>query len=208
MALKTFVKISSVNNLSDARYCAGMYVNLLGFSLEKTSENFVSPEKFKEITDWLSGLEYVAEFNFSHPESMLAQLQDYPGIQYIETTEEIHLGMLANTNYGLILRKQVNHLDALEELISKSATYKENEITLLLVSDTLELDQNTISKIKSLAQQCQILLGFGLEASSVEKTAEVTGVKGIALQGGEEIKPGLKDFDELADILEVLEEED
>lgn len=208
MALKTFVKISSINNLSDARYCAGMYVNLLGFSLEKTSENFVSPEKFKEITDWLSGLEYVAEFNFSHPESMLAQLQDYPGIQYIETTEEIHLGMLANTNYGLILRKQVNHLDALEELISKSATYKENEITLLLVSDTLELDQNTISKIKSLAQQCQILLGFGLEASSVEKTAEVTGVKGIALQGGEEIKPGLKDFDELADILEVLEEED
>jgi phosphoribosylanthranilate isomerase len=185
-----------------------MYVNLLGFSLEKTSENFVSPEKFKEITDWLSGLEYVAEFNFSHPESMLAQLQDYPGIQYIEPTEEIHLGMLANTNYGLILRKQVNHLDALEELISKSATYKENEITLLLVSDTLELDQNTISKIKSLAKQCQILLGFGLEASSVEKTAEVTGVKGIALQGGEEIKPGLKDFDELADILEVLEEED
>lgn len=208
MALKTFVKISSVNNLSDARYCAGMYVNLLGFSLEDTSENFVSPEKYKEITDWLSGLEYVAEFNFSHPESMLAQLQRYPGIQYIELTEEIHLGMLANTDYGLILRKQVNQLDELEELISKSPTYKQNEVTLLLVSDSLQLDENTLSKIKSLAKGCQVLLGFGLEASSVEKIVEFTGVKGIALQGGVEIKPGLKDFDELADILEVLEVED
>ena len=208
MALKTFVKISSVNNLSDARYCAGMYVNLLGFSLENTSENFVSPEKYKEITDWLSGLEYVAEFHFSHPESMLAQLQLYPGIRYIEITEEIHLGMLANTDYGLILRKQVHHLEELGELISKSATYKENEITLLLVSDTLKLDENTLSKIKTLAQNCQVLLGFGLEADSVEKIVELTGVKGIALQGGVEIKPGLKDFDELADILEVLEVED
>ncbi|ERM82961.1 hypothetical protein P872_04935 [Rhodonellum psychrophilum GCM71 = DSM 17998] len=208
MSLKTFVKISSVNNLSDARYCAGMYVNLLGFSLENTSDNFVSPEKYKEITDWLSGLEYVAEFHSSHPESMLAQIQHYPGIRYIEFTEEIHLGMLANTEYGLILRKQVNHLEELEELISKAATYKEHDITLLLVSDSLQLDPNMLSKVKSLAQECQVLLGFGLEASSVEKTVELTGVKGIALQGGVEIKPGLKDFDELADILEVLEEED
>lgn len=34
MALKTFVKISGVNNLSDARYCAGMGVNQLGFNIE------------------------------------------------------------------------------------------------------------------------------------------------------------------------------
>lgn len=208
MSLKTFVKISSVNNLSDARYCAGMYVNLMGFSLENKSENFVSPEKYKEITDWLSGLEYVAEFHFSHPESMLAQLQLYPGIRHIEFTEEIHFEMLANTDYGLILRKQLHLLEELEELISKAEIYKENKITLLLVSETLQLNDNTLYKIESLARGCQVLLGFGMEASSVEKTVESTKVKGIALQGGVEIKPGLKDFDELADILEILEVED
>jgi len=37
---------------------------------------------------------------------------------------------------------------------------------------------------------------------------EETGVKGIEMEGGEEIKPGLKDFDELAEILEALEIED
>jgi len=33
-------------------------------------------------------------------------------------------------------------------------------------------------------------------------------IYGIALKGGEEITPGYKDFDELADILEKLELED
>lgn len=59
MALKTFVKISTVNNLSDARYCAGMYVNLMGFNLEEGNKDYMAPEKYQELTDWLSGLEYV-----------------------------------------------------------------------------------------------------------------------------------------------------
>ena len=61
MALKTLVKISEVNNLSDARYCAGMRVAFLGFSLDKTNSRFISPSKFKEITKWVSGVAFVGE---------------------------------------------------------------------------------------------------------------------------------------------------
>ena len=32
-----------------------------------------------------------------------------------------------------------------------------------------------------------------------------SGVKGIGLKGGDEIRPGYKNFDELADILEAIE---
>ena len=53
MALKTFVKVSGINNLSDARYCSGMEVNQLGFSIEPSSPNYTDPEKFKEIKGWL-----------------------------------------------------------------------------------------------------------------------------------------------------------
>ena len=48
MALKTFVKISGVNNLSDARYCAGMGVNQLGFNIEDKHPNYTDPQSFKE----------------------------------------------------------------------------------------------------------------------------------------------------------------
>ena len=53
-----------------------------------------------------------------------------------------------------------------------------------------------------------MILGVGIAADSVHKTLEELQLNGIALAGGEEIKPGLKDFDELADILEALETEE
>jgi phosphoribosylanthranilate isomerase len=207
MALKTFVKISAVTNLNDARYCAGMYVNLMGFSLEENSKNYVSPTIFKEITDWLSGMEYVAEFKTSHPGNILKQIEDYPGIKYIEIQQEIHLEMLVNTSFGIILRQRVSDLQDIDDLIDKSDSYKNFDVSLLLVSDQLELDKEVTKRIKSLAKKCNVLLGFGVTPDNIEKILEKTSVKGIALQVGEEPNPDLKDFDDLADILEVLEED-
>lgn len=205
MSLKTFVKISAINNLSDARYCAGMYVNLMGFNLEDHQPNYISPEKFVEITGWLSGLEYVGEFETMHPNAILETLESYSEIKYIEIQEEIHLKMLVNSSYRLILKQNIKELDDLGDLIAKSPSYSDQEITLHLVSESLQLDELVLEKIKILAGKCQVLLGFGLEANSIEQVIEKTGIKGISLQGGDEIKPGLKDFDDLADILEALE---
>ncbi|MBW3468487.1 phosphoribosylanthranilate isomerase [Arthrospiribacter ruber] len=208
MALKTFVKISAVNNLSDARYCAGMQVNLMGFSLEENTKNFTSPEKFKEITDWLSGLEYIAEFSHTHPERILTILQQYDGFHHIQIEEEIHLKMLVNTPYGIVLKQSINSKEDLEELIKKVDSYQQHNITLLLESEKLELSAEITDKIKQLASSCQVLIGFGLSADNVLNVVEQTEAKGISMEGGDEIKPGLKDFDELAEILETLEIED
>ena len=208
MSLKTFVKVSNINNLSDARYCAGMYVNLMGFNLEQSHEDFISPEKFKEITDWLSGLEYVAEFETAHPDTILSTLQSYEGIKYIQIQEEIHLKMLVNSGYGLILKITIHEASELDEIIAKSNSYKSFGVVILLDSTSLELNDTVANKISELSSKCDVLLGFGLEADTIEKSLNQTGVKGICLQGGHEIKPGLKDFDELADILEALEVED
>ncbi|WP_215226100.1 phosphoribosylanthranilate isomerase [Echinicola shivajiensis] len=208
MALKTFVKISTVNNLSDARYCAGMYVDLMGFNLEENNKNFLSPEKFKEMTNWLSGLDYVAEFENTHPDKILETVKNYEGISYIQVAEEHHLQMLLNTSFGIIWNKWAETLDELKELVAKAPGMKENQVTLLLESSNLKLDEETIALIKELSSKCDVLLGFGLEAESIDETIAATQVKGIAMKGGDEIKPGLKDFDELADILESLEIED
>ncbi|GGZ17394.1 hypothetical protein GCM10007049_07360 [Echinicola pacifica] len=207
MALKTFVKVSSVNNLSDARYCAGMYVSLLGFSLEEYDKNYISPETYKEITGWLSGLEYVAEFETSHPDNILEKVKAYEGIDHIQISEEAHLRMLANTSYNLLFKKELNALGELEHLKAIAPSLAENNITLVLESGNLELAEDAIGLIKELSGQCQVLLGFGLEPENLEAILEKTGAQGLALKGGDEIKPGYKDFDELADILEALEED-
>ena len=53
--LKTKVKVSSIENLSDARYCAGMGVEWLGFPLA------MPVEKLEEIRNWLAGVQIVGE---------------------------------------------------------------------------------------------------------------------------------------------------
>lgn len=208
MALKTFVKISNVNNLSDARYCAGMYVNVMGFNLEEQNENFVSPQKFKEITNWISGVEFVAEFQSTHPERILTALQDYDGFTFIQIEEEAHLQMLMNTNYGLIWKTKINEIADFDYYIGKAKSLKEGGILLLLDSDQLQLDVEAINKIDQLSRLCDVLVGFDIHPDNVDKLLEESTIKGIALKGGNEIKPGFKDFDELADILELLEVED
>lgn len=208
MALKTFVKISSVNNLSDARYCSGMQVNLMGFNLEENNKNYTSSEKFREISAWLSGLEFVGEFEDAHPEKILTVIKDYPEMKYVQIQEEFHLGMLVNSGLGLILKIQINKEEDLDEILKKAPFYSNNDVTLLLVSENLKLDKVAIDKTKKLTASCQVLLGFGFSADNVLDLVEATGVKGIEMEGGEEIKPGLKDFDELAEILETLEIED
>ena len=208
MALKTFVKINSVNNLSDARYCAGMYVHLMGFSLEKYNKNYLSPDKFNELTDWLSGLEYVAEFETAHPGNILEIIKGYPGITYIQIQEKAHLQMLVNTGYAMILAQEIRDVDDILQLIAIVPSIKEYEVTLLLNGDSLDLPPEFIPHIRALAEEVNVLLGFGIHVDTVGEVLEQTKVKGIALSGGDEIKPGFKDFDDLADILEALEEEE
>ena len=70
MTLRTLVKISSVNNLSDARYAAGMGVELMGFNLDESSGNIVAPEQFRAITGWISGVKLVGEITDTNLEAM------------------------------------------------------------------------------------------------------------------------------------------
>ncbi|MCL6260273.1 phosphoribosylanthranilate isomerase [Aquiflexum sp. TKW24L] len=208
MALRSFVKLSAVTNLSDARYCAGMYVNMIGFDLEENSKNYTSPQKFNEITGWLSGVDFVAEFESSHPEKILTLVNEYQGINFIEIQEEIHLRMLINSSFGIIFKKDLRSEEDLDDLIAKAMFFNDFGVILHLVSHSLEMNDTLIQKLKVLAESVEVLIGFGIEPMTVLSLLEKTGVKGIALEGGEEIKPGLKDFEELADILEVLELED
>lgn len=209
MALKTFVKISNVNNLSDARYCAGMYVNLMGFSLDENSEYFVSPVEFKEITGWLSGLQYVAEFKLSHPDQLLKTLQEYEGFEWIQVAEKHHLQLLENSGYGLIYSFTIKQAADWEDILAFSKSLGEHEILLNLEADKEDhVSEEEVKMIGKLAANCEVLLGFGFDATTISHILEATGIKGISMKGGHEIRPGIKDFDELADILEALEVED
>jgi phosphoribosylanthranilate isomerase len=205
MALKTKVKINRITNLTDARYCSGMYVDILGFCLEEGSAQYVSPTQFQEITGWISGIDYAGEFSDLDAYSIEKLLADYPSLTWIESEDLDTLVQLKPLGKNLIYRVK---LEELEPLLPKIELLQEHEITLHVTSTNKSIDIDNESIINNFSNKLNLFLGAGITPENANILCELPGLYGFALDGGDEIKPGLRDFDQLAAILESLELED
>jgi phosphoribosylanthranilate isomerase len=208
MSLKTFVKVSGVNNLSDARYCAGMGVNVLGFNLDPLSHAYVPPEKFNAIREWISGVSLAAEFSLSPAQAIEQQLKNFSPIDYLQIENPFDLSGVMHLDIPLILPVAVEKLNKLESIGAYMEEYQEIVRYFLLVSSRAGSQSPSFEDILKLAEKYPILLEYGLDAENVISLIEHTHLAGIALRGGDEIRPGYKHFDELADILEAIEAEE
>jgi len=194
MALKTFVKVSGITNLSDARYCSGMEVDQLGFSIDPNGANYTDPEKFKEIKGWLSGVAYVGELDASSTVNA-AQYE----LDAIQVASPAQVAAAAELGLPVILKMDITMIT--EPLLASL----KDRVDYFLIESIYE--GQVSPDILALAAQYKLVLAYGFDAGSVEGLSQ-TAIKGVALQGGEEISPGLRDFDEMMDILEALEIDD
>ena len=202
------VKISNVTNLSDARYCAGMGVEMLGFSIDEDSPNYISPKKFEDICSWLAGVTLVAETAQTNAESILKVLSSYP-VHAIQVEDPGLLNYLrSELSLPLILRISVDLYEA-DEINSILSRYEGDVSHFLLESDdNAELSETWIKVLEQLGTEYPILIGFGLDNEfTVSALTELLPNLGIALRGSDEIRPGYKDFGSMMDILEALEEQ-
>lgn len=199
MALKAIVKISSITNLSDARYCAGMGVDMLGFDLNPQNTEYVNPLKFQEITGWVAGVTLVGEVHGLSEEEIRAQLVQYP-VDCLELSDPQLLKALESTGVSFIFRAKSGAVN----LTSLAALASEHYPALKYVF--IELDGTfSPTEIATIAWKAPLLLGYHIEAENALSLMKQTGLKGFVLKGGNEIKAGFKDYDELASLFEVLE---
>jgi phosphoribosylanthranilate isomerase len=204
MGLKTFVKISNVSNLSDARYCAGMGVNVMGFNIDPESEEKISADQFEAITGWISGVEYAGEIKKSLPE--LDYLRDFP-LDYIQIEHPVHLDVISNYQIPVIMALNIDEMQPMEA--EKIIRENVKRVAFFLIQSSEDsVCEHLHTSIFKLAQNYPIVLGCGINKDNINTLIDNTALKGIGLKGSEEIKPGFKDFDELAEILETIEIED
>ncbi|MCS7019976.1 MAG: phosphoribosylanthranilate isomerase [Cytophagales bacterium] len=204
MGLQLPVKISSVNNLSDARYCAGMGVTWIGFCLNPSEPAFLPSQKAKEIASWLAGVAFVGELG---TEDLPSDIAHYP-LDYLQTDVPEKLPMLQSYGLPLILRMRVHTLADIQQAIRIAANCQPLTEFFLLEGS---LNPHMLEVLPLLHQACaqhKIILELPFEATTIVQTVASIQPYGIALKGGFEAKPGLKDFDDIAAILEALEVED
>lgn len=194
MALKTLVKVGQISNLSDARYCAGMSVDMLGFSVISGRDNYVSPELFKEMRGWFTGPSVVAEvYGIAKHEDLQVIVQSYLP-DFVEGSLE-DIKKLHSAFAAYIVSTTYEEIKAHEDELG---IYRA-QIAYLIIPESTSLEN-----IDALSKEYKLLLRIDSPDPDDAKLHNAH-TKGIALQGSAEDKPGLKNYDALADILEKLE---
>lgn len=202
------VKLGSITNLSDARWAAGWGIHLIGFNFTPDSERYIAPSAVEEILGWLTGPLLVGEWDSGLSDVINDTVQRL-GLDYVQLNEgalsqakNIHPDTPVIYNFSL----PGDFGAAAEKLSSALAGQKQPDILMLTPENPEEFAKNEklIGLVKSMAVVNRVMLNINPDEDAILSLLEETGAQGINLTGGDEERPGLKDFDYLNSALEIL----
>lgn len=211
MQMKVRVKVNSINNLSDARYFA-TFAEWAGFNFNPEDAAFLPLATARELMGWMSGPRMVGEFG-NAPEALINQVAQELKLDTIQTDTDLNYQQLIPQISTIIRRitltanTQAKQLEAVLERTAPHTAY-----FLLRFTETAinwaEWQETTSFDTAYLQQLCtdyNILLQLPFTPANVLPIINTIQPAGIALDSGQEIKTGLRAFDDVADIVELLE---
>ncbi|MEX0966360.1 MAG: hypothetical protein WD077_03915 [Bacteroidia bacterium] len=210
MELITHLKIGRIDNLSDARYGAGVGASYAGFCFELNHPQYLTPEKATAIMAWLEGPKMVGEFDIQDAEE-INTLSNLLELDMVQLKDPRPVQMLQKVEKPLIQNLWLDRMSTQEVKDFIEASQDAVEMYLLSFSGSFE-QQNKWLEIPAnqkllteLTEDYMILLGFSFNTENLLPILERYTPHGINLQGEPESKPGYKDFEDLIDLVELLE---
>jgi phosphoribosylanthranilate isomerase len=203
MALKCVVKVSEVNNLSDARYCAGMGVEMIGFCLDENHPRFIELARLREISVWVSGVKVVGEIAGDDVES-INYLAEQLKLDYVQLSHAISPDSIDRIKRPVIFKLDFDP-ENIDNISIELQTLSKHVEFFILESRGFDSVRSFEKQLQSWCLQYKIIIAFGIKKEDLDEIVNSIKPYGIGLKGGQEIKPGLKDFEALSEILEALE---
>ncbi|MGY3087142.1 phosphoribosylanthranilate isomerase [Hymenobacter sp. UYAg731] len=190
--------IRGINNLSDARYCAGMGADKLTFILDPSLPEHLDTKTVKELAGWIAGVELIGEFD---------QL----------SAHEIN-AIAAECSLDAVLLRTPRAAEALAEIappvyleLTADSAARTQPLPASPVGFVLELlaaeMPETLAALQQISAQKPLWLGPGLHPERARALATSLPLAGLVFPSGDEVKPGLRDFDQLEAVFEALETE-
>ncbi len=128
----TKIRISKVSDLATARACATLNIDFIGLNLTHGTPNAISPIKVNDYTQWLSGIEVVAQVHHLDEEKALKFMSllnlqhaeilgdNYSNgsekLWYLNPKSQINCGKIVSEKTGLSGFLQINNLADLDDL--------------------------------------------------------------------------------------------
>lgn len=188
------IKLGNVNNLTDARFGAAAGAEWVGFSFDTTNPLYISPVQAEAIIGWLTGSQPVAEFSSTQDLNEVEDIIRLLGFEWIQLANAEMLHFFEGSDIQVILEVDIKN-SGWEELLTKPSS-----VVKYVLAKNFTMEQ--VAEIQSL--NAAVLFDVeGLKVEDLNKLKE-TQLCGINISGGFETAPGLRDFDEMADVLDLF----
>ena len=205
------IKADGIANLTDARYFAAKEVEWLSFNFTEGAPDYINPSVAKAIAAWVEGVQIIGKWSKLSVSEInewskllnlnLVQIDDFLisfNIQPLEVAVIKRFVMSAFEN-ETSLRDEMQRLESLV-------------VAFELDFETLswnDLKQNRhgfrVQDLAKLSRDFKIIFKMNIQAAEIESFKSKINPYGLTVCGGEEERVGVKAFDELDAIFDILE---
>ncbi len=211
---KLSIKASEITNLTDARYFSAREVDWLGFSLDSSSESYLAPIQINAIREWISGPQIVVELGTLSGNDIIVQAIELLKPDAIQIGPFCDIDMLSAAGSVAVIRELVP--DSLEQL--DDYLFEWNAWRLHISFFTLNLEKNafswqllknnekTLRSLKQLCNEYDVMLSLVFEPAELNEILFELKPFGLSFKGGEEEKTGMKSFEAIDEIFDLMEE--
>jgi phosphoribosylanthranilate isomerase len=189
MGYITRLYFKDLTNLSDARFAAAADAEFVGFSFDPISSNYVAPNAMMEMRGWLSGPKIVGNFNLIAPDDLNLEIDNYE-LEVVELDFSLYAGYARSVHAETILRLKLSALD--------QAGLRHFDGDYLLIHAD-EIFSN------SACAHNRCIIDIPAEAQQLREIVQMLSPYALCLYGGQEQRPGIKEFTDMQEKLEALE---
>lgn len=206
--LNVQTKICGTTNLADARYCASLGADYLGFIQYAESPRYVEPDVAKEIIEWCEGPRSVGVFVNEHPDTVnkIASNTEFELIQLHGDEPPSYCKLIERP---VIKAIRVKPSDTVEQLLQTLEEYRSSVSSFLLDTYVDGIPGGTGRTLPwniaaQLAKEYPIFLAGGLNPGNIVDAIETVRPVAVDLASGLEEAPGRKSFEAIDRLFAAL----
>lgn len=206
------LKICGITSLEDARFCAGAFVDRLGFIFTQQSKRTVDVNLVGAITQWIEGMDMVA-VTMDQPLEEVQSILKRSGCSHIQLHGDEPPHYCDTLDVPVIKTISIRTSDSVQRIQQQIEMYSPF-VDEFLFDTQVEQEGSTQRGGTGEAFDWTILtnctinkpywIGGGLNAQRIQEALTIVRPDGFDVNSGVEIEPGVKDYDKITHLTSLL----
>lgn len=199
------IKICGITNIDDAQNAVSLGADAIGFIFSKNSPRYVSPEVAEGISLFLPPFVFVVGVFVDEDKETVKEISERCKLDLIQLHGEESPAYCLEMPRRVIKAFRVSDPEDLEPI----TLYQGVVSAILLDTKVKDIEGGTGRTfdwglaLKAKEHDIPLILAGGVNADNIEKAVQLVNPYAVDLSSGVESEPGRKDYNKMAEILEI-----